>query len=144
MTTSGMDSAICRHSKRCEWIALVVAFLGSLGLLADAQFASAYQSVTSSPSGPTVYGSTTLVDENGSAILLIVGLPLLLTVITSCALGFGSRRRSAELVAWIATGILAAFTLIAMLTIGLLIAPVTAGLVIACTIHQIRSTQVPT
>lgn len=78
-----------------------------------------------------VYGSTTLVGENGTGILAVVAVPAGLTVLAwgamwrKCSHG----GRAAEYAAWTCVGLLAAFCLVSILTIGVFVAP--AGLLLA-------------
>lgn len=126
-----------------EWEALAVAFFWSGALLVFAIGVPVYESesetstVTSSAVVVT-HESLTLVDENGSGVLLVIGVPLLVTIIVGYALWRRGARRGAGSIAWTFTGLLAAFNLVAMLSIGALIIPVTACLAVACTIRQAR------
>lgn len=124
--------------RRGEWAALAVALVWSAALLVAAALAPAYQSTTETSSGTVTHGSATLVNENGSGVLLIVGVPLLVTVIVGHALWRRGARRGAGPTAWIFTGLLTGFNIVAMLSIGPFIMPVTACLVVACTIRQAR------
>jgi len=119
-------------------VALAVALFWSAALLVAAALAPAYQSTTETSSGTVTHGSATLVNENGSGVLLIIGVPLLVTVIVGCALWRRGTRRGAGPIAWTVTGLLAGFNLVAMLSIGPYIMPVTACLAVACTIRQAR------
>ena len=124
---------------RGEWIALAVALVWSAGLLVAAAVAPAYQSVTETSSGTVTHGSATLVDENGTAFLLPVGAPLLVTIIVGYALWRREAGRGAGPVAWTFTGLLAGFNVVAMLSIGLFMVPVTASLAVACATRQART-----
>ena len=79
--------------RRDEWAALAVALFWSAALLVAAPLAPAYQSTTETSSGTLTHRSATLVNENGSGVLPIIGVPLLLTVIVGYALraAFASR-----------------------------------------------------
>ena len=79
-----------------------------------------------------------MVDVNGSGILLIIVVPLLVTLVVGFALWRRGGRRGAGPIAWTFTGLLAGFNLVAMLSIGAFIVPVTACLAVACTICQAR------
>jgi hypothetical protein len=124
--------------RRAEWIALVVALFWSAALLVAAVLTPAYQSTTETSSGTVTHGSATLVNENGAGVLLIIGMPLLVTLMVGYALWRRGARRGAGPVAWTLTGLLAGFNLVAMLSIGPFIVPVTACLAVACTIRQAR------
>ena len=124
--------------RRGEWVALAVALFWSAALLVAAPLAPAYQSTTETSSGTVTHGSATLVNENGTGVLLIIGVPLVVTVIVGHALWRRGARCGAGPIAWTFTGLLAGFNLVAMLSIGAFIIPVTACLAVACTIRQTR------
>jgi hypothetical protein len=126
------------HLPRGEWVALAVALVWSAGFIVAAALAPAYQSTTETSSGIVTHGSATLVDENGRAVLLPVGVPLLVTVIVGCALWRREASRGAGPIAWTFTGLLAGFNVVAMLSIGPFMLPVTASLVVACALRQAR------
>lgn len=125
-----------RRLRRGEWTALAVALIWSAGLMIAAALAPAYQSTTETSSGTVTHESATLVDENGPAVLLPVGMPLLVTVIVGYALWRREASRGAGPVAWTFTGLLAGFNVVAMLSIGPFIVPVTASLFVACAMRQ--------
>jgi uncharacterized membrane protein YhaH (DUF805 family) len=77
--------------------------------------------------------SSTLLQDNGPWVLLAVGMPLLIAIIVAVAL---RRRRlhsgrSSGYLAWSAIGVLAAFCLLALLSIGVFVAPVVGLLAVA-------------
>lgn len=126
-----------------EWVALAVALFWSAVLLVIATGVPVYEgetetSTVTSSAVVVTHESLTLVDENGSGILVIIGVPLLVTIIVGLALWLRGARRGAGPIALTFTGLLAAFNLVAMLTIGLLIIPVTACLAFACIKRQTR------
>ena len=126
-----------------EWAALAVALFWSAALLIIATVVPVYESETeestvTSSAVVVTHQSFTLVDENGSRILVIIGVPLLVTIIVGIALWLRGARRGAGPIAWTFTGLLAAFNLAAMLSVGALIIPVTACLAVACTMRQAR------
>jgi hypothetical protein len=125
--------------RRGEWVALAVALIWSAGLIVAAAVAPAYQSATETSSGTVTHGPATLVDENGLAILLPVGVPLLVTVIVGYALWRREASRGAGPIAWTFTVLLAGFNVVAMASIGLLMLPVTAALGVACAKRQART-----
>ena len=65
-------------------------------------------------------------------MLMPVGVPLVATILVAAALWLRGTRRWAGIVAWVITGLLACFNLLALASIGMFVVPVTAGLVIAC------------
>ena len=101
--------------------------------------APAYQSTTEESLGTVTYESATLVDENGAAILLPVGVPLLVTVVVGYARWRREASRGAGPIAWTFTLLLAGFKVVAMASIGLLMLPVTAALAVACATRQART-----
>jgi hypothetical protein len=126
-----------------EWVALAGALFWSAALLVIAIGVPIYvgETETSKATSSAVvvtHESFTLVDENGSGILLVIGVPLLVTIIVGIALWLRGARHGSGPIVWAFFGLLAAFNFLAMLTIGALIIPVTACLAVACTIRQTR------
>ena len=124
--------------RREEWVALSVAFLWSVGLMVSAAVAPAYESTTETSSGAVTTEGATLLDENGPAVLLPLGVPLLVTVIVGFALWRREPSRGAGVVAWTGIVLLAAFNVLAMASVGLFMVPATAALVFACARRQAR------
>ena len=114
---------------RSERVALAVALCWGAALLPAAAVAPVYQSASVTSSGAVTRGSATLLNENGSGILLIVAVPLLVSLIVGYSLWRRGVRRSAGAIAWTFIGLLAGFNLVSMLSIGAFILPVTACLV---------------
>ncbi len=98
---------------RRAFVFTVVALLWSIGLLIAAFMAP-------------VYGSATLVDENGRGVLLVVAVPAVISVAVWIALWRKCTRggRVSGYVAWACVSILAALCLVGILTIGVFVAPV--------------------
>lgn len=120
-------------------MALAFAVCWSAALLVVAARIPLYSSSTETPTRETIeHHSATLVDVNGSGVLLVVGVPLFATIIVVLALLHRRSRAGAGPIAWTVTGLLAGFNLLAMLSIGPLIVPVTACLVVACAFHEGR------
>jgi hypothetical protein len=73
-----------------------------------------------------VYGSATLVDENGLRALLVVTVPAVITVAVWIALWRRCARggRVSGYVAWTCVTVLAGFCVIGLASIGLFVAPV--------------------
>jgi hypothetical protein len=96
-----------------------LAFLWSIGLLVAALVAP-------------VYGSATLVDENGHGVLIVVAIPAVISLVVWLALWRKCLRgsRISGLVAWTGIVLLSLFCLLAMLSIGIFVAPV--ALLLAC------------
>ena len=116
---------------RRAFVLTVLAFVWSVGLLAAALFAPAY-------------GSTTLVEENGSGVLLVVAFPAVISAAVWLALWRRCTRGGAvsRVVAWTCVSLLGIFCLIALASIGLFVIPV--AVLLACatslTTHGDRQT----
>jgi hypothetical protein len=80
-----------------------------------------------------VYGSATLVAENGSGVLIPVAIPALVSAAVWVALHVKCSRggHSAEVVAWLLITALFLFCLVAVFSIGALVLPVAALLAAA-------------
>lgn len=136
-----MSSFLARPDRlrRGEGIALTIALVWSLAFLVAAATLPFYEGATESPAGVVRHHSATLIEVNGSSVLLIAGIPLLATIVVGLALWQRGSRVGAGPIAWTSTVLLAGFNLLAMLTIGVFILPVTACLVAAGAIHGNRS-----
>jgi hypothetical protein len=119
---------------------LLVAGVYGIALVVAGFVVPVYRSTSVSSSGDLADGSDTLVGVNGGGVVLVLGVPLLATVLVACAL-WSRSRRGALAIAWTLTGLLAAFNLLAMLTIGVFVLPVTAALVLACSTCRRRPEQ---
>jgi hypothetical protein len=106
---------------RRAFVLTVLAFAWSIGLLAAALLAPAY-------------GSTTLVQENGSGVLLVVAVPAVISVAVWLALWRKCTRggRVSGVVAWACVSTLAAFCVLALFSIGIFVVPVAA--LLACAV----------
>jgi hypothetical protein len=104
---------------RQAFVLTVLAFVWSAGLFAAALFAPAY-------------GSTTLVQENGSGVLLVVAFPAVISAAVWLALWRRCTRGGAVsgVVAWTCVSLLGLFCLIALASIGLFVIPV--AVLLAC------------
>ena len=90
----------------------MIAFLWSIGLLVAALVAP-------------VYGSATLVDDTGARVLLVVAVPAVISATAWVALWRKCARdnRVSGYVAWTCVWVLAAFCVLAILSIGIFVAP---------------------
>lgn len=123
-------------TRQGEWIALAVAFIWSIGLLVAAAVVPVYSGTSeTSPGGHERHHTGTLVEVNGSGVLLAVGVPLLATILVSFALLARGAYKGAGPIAWTLVGLLGAFNVLGMLTIGVFLVPITACLVVACALH---------
>jgi hypothetical protein len=127
--SSGVAHAIrIRGVTRIAW--LVAAAYGVLLIIAGF-FVPVYRSLSESTPGDPTQGWATLVEVNGPGGVVAISVPLLATVLVGSALRLRSRRGALPF-AWSVTGLLAAFNLLAMASIGLFVLPVTAALTVAC------------
>lgn len=111
---------------------LLMAGVYGIALVVAGFVVPVYRSTSVSSSGALTDGSDTLVGVNGVGVVFVLGVPLLATVLVASAL-WSRSRRGALAIAWTLTGLLAAFNLLAMLSIGVFVLPVTAALIVACT-----------
>lgn len=111
--------------------ALAVAVIYGAALVMAGFLVPVYSTESASSDGEVLVGSATLVAENGAGIVAVLAIPLLLSVAVGTALLL-LPRRGALPTAWGLTGLLAAFNLLAMLSIGVFVIPVTVALVVAC------------
>ena len=104
-------------------------------LLIGVGFLPTYESESVSSAGVVTRSSETLVSENGAGVLLLLAVPLLVSLAVTVML---TRRSPGGLVvAWVLTGVLGFFNLLALLTIGIVVVPVTAALAVACTLRAV-------
>ena len=106
-----------------------MAFVWSLGLILAAVFLPVIDEAVVTPSGTTLTGET-LVQVNGPWVLIPVAVPAVICAVVAVAL----RRKwtrgetGSGRVAWVATGLLGAFALFAILSIGAFVVPVVLAL----------------
>lgn len=120
-----------RGPTRAPLFALAVAVIYGAALVMAGFLVPVYSTESASSDGEVLVGSATLVAENGAGIVAVLAIPLLLSVAVGTALLL-LPRRGALPTAWGLTGLLAAFNLLAMLSIGVFVIPVTVALVVAC------------
>jgi hypothetical protein len=126
-------SNVAGRTGRVPLIALACAAVWAIGLWIAGFVVPVYESAVTSSSGTTASADETLVGANGWGVAVVLALPLLATLGVAGALLLPSRARPwAAAAAWTITGLLAALTLVSMLTIGIFVLPVTAALVVAC------------
>jgi len=119
------------------WSAILIAG----AFLFPANGAAGNESSGSSSIGAVPHASATapppetLVGIDGPRVAAVISVPLLVTLAVGIALWLGSRRGAIP-AAWVLTGLLAAFNLVAMLTIGIFVLPVTVALVIAVSMRR--------
>jgi hypothetical protein len=126
---------------RVTSLALSMAALYGVGLVVAGFVVPVYRSTSASSSGEVTHGSDTIVGVNGLGVGFVLGVPLLATAFVACALWLRSRPGAVPF-AWTITGVLAAFSLLAMLSIGAFVLPVTVALIVACSTCRPRPKQV--
>lgn len=112
-------------------IALLVAGVWAAGIIAAGFLVPMYRTMGESTSGEITHGTDTLVGVNGPGVVVVLAVPLVVTVLVGSALLLRAHRWALP-VAWTLTALLAGFTLLAMMSIGVFIIPVAVALVIAC------------
>ena len=116
---------------RVSLIALLAAAAWSLALFVAGFTVPVYRSVGVGSAGEPTHSTDTLLGVNWLGAVVVLAIPVLVTVLVTCALVVHARR-GARKVAWTLTGLLAALNLLAIMTIGVFVVPVTAALVVAC------------
>jgi hypothetical protein len=130
-------NAVVTRLGRGASLALLIGAIWSVALVVAGFLTPMYESESVSSSGEVRHGPGTLVGVNGLGVVVVLAVPLLVTLAAGSALW--SSRRGAVAFAWTLTGLLAGFTLLAMLSIGVFILPITAALFVACAVHRPRS-----
>jgi hypothetical protein len=126
-----MTSSRGQRLGRVTSLALLIAAGCGIAIVAAGFLAPAYDTMSASSSVGATRGSNTLVGVNGLRVVPVLGVPLLATVFVAGALWLRSWRGAVPL-AWTITGLLAAFNVVALLSIGVFVVPVTAALIVAC------------
>lgn len=123
-----------------EWVLLAAALAWSAALPLGAWLLPVY-SVASmdSVTGAAHAGRASFVDVNGPWVLWYAVIPLAATVIVAALLFGRDGGAGAGPVTWAVVGLLAAFTVAGLATIGLLVLPVTGCLVAWCSVRQHRA-----
>jgi len=124
---------------RGAWVAVVAAAVWSSWLVVAAFVLPVYGSAITTSSGTpatvspetVAHASQTLVEVNGPFAAVEMAVPLAATLVVALAFRSGVYRVR-MLVGWTATGLLAVFNVLGMLTIGVFVLPVTVALVVAC------------
>jgi hypothetical protein len=143
MTVSALRSLTGRLG-RVQLVSLAIAIAWGAALVVGALVAPVYQTSSVSSSGAAAAGSATLLAVNGWHVVLVAAAPLAAALITGGMLWRRNGRRGAGAFAWVASGLLGCFNLLAMLSIGLFVLPVTVALLVACGSHGQRPPGVAT
>jgi len=120
--------------------ALIVAVAWSLVLVVGAFTVPLYRGVqaggTLAPDGSTgSFGqvvTATLVDVNGPRALIVVGIPLVVSLVVTALLWRSPAPTAARVVAWILTAAVGLVAMAGMLTIGIYLVPTVGALLLAC------------
>ena len=122
-----MSEAQARAGRQAFWFT-VAAFVWSAALVGAAFVLPLYGSSSTSSTGALASSSLTLVQVNGPAVLIPMGVPLIIVTLVWAALHRKCSRggRLAGYVAWTFVGVLAAGCVVAIASVGLLIVPVAA------------------
>lgn len=135
-------------SSRSPWsrttgIALGVALAWSLLLVVAAfvvpVYGTASGSATVDPSTglstttTEITGSATLVGVNGPGVLVVIGIPLVATLLVGWALAARRRR-----IGWVITSALCVLNVLALLSVGIFFVPTTLALIVACAATERR------
>ncbi len=115
-------------------VSLGAALFLSLVLLASGFLVPVYSSESVSSSGAATSTTETLVAVNGLNVLIVLAIPLLISLLVAAALRMDRRRA-----AWILTGLLGLFAVLAILSIGFFVLPVVIALAVACATARPRA-----
>lgn len=85
--------------------------------------------------------TASLVEINGWWVLTYAAIPLVITLIVAALLWRRGIEARPGAIAWLTVGLLTAFTLLGMMTIGIFIVPVTGCLIAACSVRQTRASR---
>jgi hypothetical protein len=123
---------------RGMWLALATAAIWAVALVISAFLLPVYGTATYVSSGTDtgispvpVPITQTVVEVNGLVGVVAMAVPLMAALVVLAALRRGVHGVSL-IVVWTATGLLALFNLLAMLSIGVLMIPATGALLVAC------------
>jgi hypothetical protein len=126
-----LGSTVATRLGRVGSVALATAAVYGLLIVLAGFLAPVYRSTSASSSGEVTHGTDTLVGMNGSGVLVVLAVPLLVTVTVGAVLWQRSWRLSLP-TAWTLTGLMAVLNVLAMMSVGLFFLPVTVALVVAC------------
>jgi hypothetical protein len=89
--------------------------------------------------------SSTLIESNGPGAYFVVSIPLVVVVLVALLVFLRDPLRGTNPLAWVVLGLLGAFNLLAMLSVGVFILPITGCLLAVCMIrtHRRASTSPP-
>jgi hypothetical protein len=120
-----MSSGVAARRRRLAVRLTAAALAWSLGVVLAALLVPAYDSNSSSSQGLTLTRAT-LIQSHGARALILVAIPMIVSIVVAIAI-YGKHRGAPAWnapVAWVAIGLLAAETLLGILTLGVFIAPV--------------------
>jgi hypothetical protein len=119
--------------RRIRKVALSFALVWSVAVLVAGFTVPMYSEETETSSG-SISGTDTLVGENGSGIIIVLLVPLVVSILVTLCL-MARRVRGAIVVAWILTAALCGLTVLALLSIGIYLLPVAGALMVACAVE---------
>lgn len=136
-----LSPGLSARRRRVAFRLTVVACVWSVGLVIAALVLPVYRGETISNTSGVTLTTTTLVSVNGPWVLIPVAIPFVLCVVVGIALSrkwsHGVRRSGG--VAWLAIGLLAAFALLSIASIGVFIVPVAILLACAASLTGVAS-----
>lgn len=124
--------------RRLTVLALGAAIVFSLALLAVGLLVPVYSSESVSSSGESVSSTETLVQVNGLNVLIVLAIPLVISLLV-----VGALRMDRRPAAWLLTGSLGCFAVLAIMTIGFFVLPVVIALAVACATADPRPAVAP-
>jgi hypothetical protein len=116
---------------RTAMYSLAVALGWSVAMWFAAFTVPIYSSDSTSSDRSAPHSSLTLVGQNGLSAIVVVSIPLILALLVAGSLAFVPWP-AGRIIAWTLTGLLVAFNVLALLSVGIFLVPVTLGLVMAC------------
>jgi hypothetical protein len=113
--------------RRLTLVSLGAAVGLSIALLLAGLLVPLAASESSSSSGQSTSSAQTLVESEGMDVLIVLAIPLVISLLVVAAFRF--ERHTA---AWVLTGSLGCFAVLALLSIGIYVLPVVVALAVAC------------
>lgn len=111
-------------------VALVIAAVLGLALVIWALTFPAYEGLETTSDGVTHHLTRTMVEENGPRVMIPVSIPLAVTGLVALLVLRGPEP-AARILAWVLVGLLGAFAVLAMFSIGIYVLPVVIALAVA-------------
>jgi hypothetical protein len=120
-----MSASVASRRWRLAVRLAVAGLVWALGAVLAAVLVHAYDADTTSPAGGLTLTRDTLLESKGAGALVLVAIPLLLAIVVLVAMWYRRRRDApwSGRVAWAAIALLAAESLVGILTIGAFMVP---------------------